>query len=280
MPVVLRILSGALSAQTALETGKTLSIGNGEGAGLVVPDPGMAPLHLLLQGGDHNCRVRDVNSPGGTRLDGQAISEASAYHGSVIEAAGTTIEVRIEPRAPLGLEALAVQRSTWRAAGPRGERIRAYARLLRAQPQPLFALLDAARDPRVLALIQGSGAEYWSLYPGEHAARLAKAAPYLVRLEAGSPLLDTLLLEGFGESFGVYLLSRKPVERILLNLQYLLLIQDEDGRTRYFRYYDPRVLRVFLPVCTPQQADLFFATIEGFFGEGERGKSLLWFGRK
>jgi hypothetical protein len=167
-----------------------------------------------------------------------------------------------------------IHASSWSAQGPEDRRD-FVAALLRGQTEPLYALLDAARDPEVLRLIRGAGEPYWSLFPGEAGARMADSAPYLVRLPEGSPFLPALIRRGWGKSWGVYLVSQKPVERLVPALQFLLLVQDEAGGAMYFRYYDPRILRAFLPVATPRQADLFFAAVSAFLIEGKRKKTLL-----
>src|SRR5205823_4716059 len=58
--------------------------------------------------------------------------------------------------------------------------------------QPLFAVLDAARDEQVLELLRSSGDEFQSLYEGAPAEELETVAPYLVRLPPGSKLLEAL----------------------------------------------------------------------------------------
>jgi hypothetical protein len=45
----------------------------------------------------------------------------------------------------------------------------------------------------------------------------------------------------------------------------------ESGERVYFRYYDPRVLRRFLPTCSPRQEEEIFGDIGTFLVEGERG---------
>jgi hypothetical protein len=51
----------------------------------------------------------------------------------------------------------------------------------------------------------------------------------------------------------------------------------EDGRELYFRFYDPRVLRVFLPTCTLQQTAEFFGPVSSYLVEGEQASILLTF---
>jgi hypothetical protein len=47
-----------------------------------------------------------------------------------------------------------------------------------------------------------------------------------------------------------------------------LRVETEDGQRLVFRYFDPRVLRVFLPVCTPAEKNDFFGPVYRFFIEG------------
>jgi hypothetical protein len=42
-----------------------------------------------------------------------------------------------------------------------------------------------------------------------------------------------------------------------------------DQRTVLFRYYDPRVLRSFLPACNAAELRAFFGPVQSFIVEGE-----------
>ena len=42
-----------------------------------------------------------------------------------------------------------------------------------------------------------------------------------------------------------------------------------------FRFYDPRVLRVYLPTCTGDEAEEFFGPVPEILAESEDGGSLL-----
>lgn len=46
-------------------------------------------------------------------------------------------------------------------------------------------------------------------------------------------------------------------------------MQPAEADPIYFRFYDPRVLRRFLPVCTPDQLYAFFGPIDYFLFEDE-----------
>ena len=138
----------------------------------------------------------------------------------------------------------------------------------------LYAGLDAARDPRVLELCRESVDETRSLYEGVQGEALADVAPYLVGFARGSSLLERLVREGWGKSFGVFIESRAPFKAVRRHLRRFLIVAAETTNKRfYFRYYDPRALREILPLLTVRQADEIFAdVIDGFLAEGEDGE--------
>ncbi|WP_158502295.1 DUF4123 domain-containing protein [Vitiosangium sp. GDMCC 1.1324] len=144
--------------------------------------------------------------------------------------------------------------------------------LLRAQRAPLFAVLDAARSGRVLKLLQGTQDKYQSLYEGPEAEKLSRVAPYLLAVSKDSMTLERLVNDGWGQSWGVYLSCRLPFTDVRRHLRRFLLVESEETREQlYFRFYDPRVLRAFLPGCSPQQWREFFGETECFWMESKEG---------
>jgi hypothetical protein len=55
-------------------------------------------------------------------------------------------------------------------------------------------------------------------------------------------------------------------------------VHDPKGQSLVFRYYDPRVLRVYLPTCTREELRTVFGPIECFWTEAESSDTLLEFG--
>jgi hypothetical protein len=56
-----------------------------------------------------------------------------------------------------------------------------------------------------------------------------------------------------------------------------LTVSGAEGRKLYFRFYDPRVLRVYLPTCTTDERSTFFGPVTCFLMEGEEPDELLLF---
>jgi hypothetical protein len=149
--------------------------------------------------------------------------------------------------------------------------------LLAKDFQPLYALLDASREPSVLKVILESKEEHQSLYEGAQGAQLAHFAPYLVRVPQKSSLLDTLAQQAWSKSWGVFLTCDKPLKELRTHFRHFLLVKLPDGKQVYFRYYDPRVLRLFLPTCLPEETTQFFGPVKQFLLEAENPTIALHF---
>jgi len=140
-----------------------------------------------------------------------------------------------------------------------------------------YAILDGARAPAVYEIVQSGALAAECLYVGKLAPVLARAAPYLVRLERASAPTARLLSRAWGESWGVFLRTGAPMRALHRHLRRFLRVQDERGRRLLFRYYDPRVLRAYLPTCTPEELAYVLGPIDAFVLEGETAESVLEF---
>jgi hypothetical protein len=139
---------------------------------------------------------------------------------------------------------------------------------------PAFVLLDAARDERIYPAVFRSDCEWTSLYRGDAASTMAEVAPYLVELDRESLFTDWLFAEGWGNAWGIFLQSQATLEVVRNHLRRFVLVQLPDERTVYFRFYDPRVLRAYLPTCTAAELDAFLGPVDAYLLEDEEGAPL------
>lgn len=146
--------------------------------------------------------------------------------------------------------------------------------LLGEEPDPLFAILDAARDREIVEHVRRSGEEYESLYSGSQGRELADVAPYLVRLRPASGYLEALVRYGWGRSLEVFLTCPLSFGEVRRHFRRFLLVRTEDGDRLYFRFYDPRVLPIFLRACTPEEHERFFGAIRCFLVRSQDGRTL------
>jgi hypothetical protein len=137
----------------------------------------------------------------------------------------------------------------------------ACAKALQEDGRPTFALLDAARDPGVLAFIAEYGLQSRCLYAG-HDQELLDYAPYIVSLSPDQ--ITALVARAWGDSWGVFLKSDADIPTLRRHFRKFLMVELETGEEVYFRFYDPRVLRVFLPTCDENQWREFFGPISTF----------------
>ena len=150
--------------------------------------------------------------------------------------------------------------------------------ILRNIGGPLFAVLDAARDPlRILGMLRSSGEEYQSLYEGMQGKVLEAYAPYLVRLPGDSPLLETLIAQGWGKYWGIYIVSAADFKTLRKHFRTFLMVKSPEGKQLYFRYYDPRMLRVYLPTCNAAETNFVFGPVAAYLCEGEAPDTLSVF---
>jgi hypothetical protein len=67
----------------------------------------------------------------------------------------------------------------------------------------------------------------------------------------------------------VFFRSETSMKNLRTHLRGFLRVTDERGRKLIFRYYDPRVLRVYLPTCNKNELRTIFGPIDQFAMEAE-----------
>ena len=143
-----------------------------------------------------------------------------------------------------------------------------------------YAVLDGAANPDLIDhLYDGERPAFACLYRGELEPDMAECAPYLVRLEQGSPFTQWLIDHCLGKHWGILALSRASLPELLLHFRKHSMIYDLDNRPLLFRYYDPRVLRDYLPECDREELQEFFGPVAAYFAEAEDGEFHLRFDR-
>jgi pSer/pThr/pTyr-binding forkhead associated (FHA) protein len=276
-------------------TGQTVQIGRLKHTNqLAMPDPVMAPVHFSVACEGNQGRLRDLNlgvqkhvaceaecfvaalrnakCAGGCRLNdrsgemgvylnGGKVREAVLQNGDTIVSGSSAFTVALTEEPPL-LATTAPMEATLTLE----QQARALDYFAR-QKLPLFALLDAARAPGVLEALRVHSEIHYSLYDGAEGESLDEVAPYLVQLNARSPLTELLVRQHWGQSWGIFLWALTDFKSLRRQLRRFLIVQDAKRKDMYFRFYDPRVLRVFLPTCTPDELSDFFGPIASFLIE-------------
>jgi hypothetical protein len=143
--------------------------------------------------------------------------------------------------------------------------------------QNIWMILDGARTIEVFRMLLACHLEYACLYSGQLSPELEIAAPYLVQLDHGYRDTHQLIQQAWGNSWGVFLRSDTSLKKLRRHLREFLIVRDERGNRLAFRYYDPRVLRVYLQTCVTSELRTVFGPIECFWMESESPEYMLDF---
>ena len=142
-------------------------------------------------------------------------------------------------------------------------------------PLGTYAVLDAARDERIYPALTQADTESLCLYLGDKAEELAAVAPYLLSLTKEDPFTQWLMNYGWGRSWGIFVRSPASLKELHRHFRKFLMVYDEEGTSFYFRFYDPRVLRIYLPTCNESELQTIFGPVNHFYLEGKEESQLI-----
>jgi hypothetical protein len=106
---------------------------------------------------------------------------------------------------------------------------------------------------------------------------MAEVAPYLVHLQINTDFTAWVTGEGWGKHWGIFALSSADLRSLRQHFRGFLTVYDPNTRPMLFRYYDPRVLRTYLPTCNKEELEAIFGPVHSFLMEDEAGEGLLRF---
>jgi pSer/pThr/pTyr-binding forkhead associated (FHA) protein len=250
MEVLLEIQTGDLAGRSIrVKPGQLVRLGRTGQADYVFPgDSHMSSVHFAVECDENGCRIYDCNSRNGTLVNGEKICATGGWllrDGNQIIAGETRLAVRIET-GKRGIAAAPAASPVPVNTPPEGmkspeesKKEDRFLAMLSTQFQPLFAILDAAREPSVLKAIVESKAEYQSLFEGAPGAQLTHFAPHLASLPKASPLLEVLTRTAWGKSWGIFLTCGLGLADARAHLRQFLMLKQPEGKTAFFRFYDP-----------------------------------------
>lgn len=233
-----------------LRAGQTATVGRQPGADLVIAhDHEISRMHFEIAWDGVRAEVRDLGSISGTMLGGETVGSQTmgVPHGGWIQAGDTHFMVYVEGQTPPPEETFGEDDGRVE----RDERLRrdAAERALEelrevAQREPLYGVMDAARDDRILELLRQHVEPHRTLYDGGEGEVYDEVAPYLVGpMRDDSDLLERLVLEGWGKRWGIWCTSAAKFVEVRRHWRRFLMVElEETGERVYFRFYDPGVM--------------------------------------
>ncbi len=141
----------------------------------------------------------------------------------------------------------------------------------------VYAVLDGASVAGLLGRLAQSGAWHYCLMPGTLDPDMMEVSGYIVELRPDANITSWLLREGWGNHWGVLASSPENLITMRGHCRTLFRAHDEQGKPLMFRFYDPRVLRVFLPSCDKREQAETFGPVTAWYMEGEGPDSMVSF---
>lgn len=135
-----------------------------------------------------------------------------------------------------------------------------------SSPSPLWALVDGVNWPEIQAVLAEYLPPHACLYtttdPGTQ-----RTAPWLVRVEAGTPMQSLFELQDPNNHGVIYFHSQRGLKQLRDHFRRytLLMTPANPDMPVYFRFYDPRVLLDMMSALDEYKLAQFFVGIERFF---------------
>jgi hypothetical protein len=83
-----------------------------------------------------------------------------------------------------------------------------------------------------------------------------------------------LLANFFGKAWCIFARSTAGFSAVRKHFRTFLMVKSPNGETLYFRYYDPRVLGIYLPTTNEEERNIVFGAISAYYCETLSGEFI------
>ena len=127
----------------------------------------------------------------------------------------------------------------------------------------VYVILDACDAQAVPEKARNLGeTQAVSLYNGTAQEDYWAIAPYLCRADAS--LLEWVRKSLWKDPWGIVAISTAGFDAVRAHFRRFLVVQSPEGEFWYFRFYDPRVLPVFLESSNEDEVKEFFGPVQAY----------------
>jgi hypothetical protein len=124
----------------------------------------------------------------------------------------------------------------------------------------LYVVVDSCNLPLMPKKVLELGEQRAiSLFRGSPEEDLWDVAPYLVKLD--KVLFEWLCAHSLHIGWGILIASKSDLNTLRHHLRHFLRVQEPEGQVWNFRFYDPRVLKLFLSACSHNELGIFFGPV-------------------
>lgn len=143
------------------------------------------------------------------------------------------------------------------------------------EEQHIYAVVDGAACPELRFKIFDWEPQSACLWSGDLEPDMEEVAPYMIKLEKESEMTDWLITEGWGNNWNIFTASKLDPREFRKQIRKLLLVKSPEGKNLIFRFYDPRVIDIFLPTSKGEQAQELFNGLESIFYPSQQEDGLV-----
>lgn len=141
--------------------------------------------------------------------------------------------------------------------------------------QRLYGIIDAAQDERIYPLLKKKADIYLSLYNNDVNESLKSAGPVLFQFRQNDILSAWLIIHGqFNNWFILFASLGVTMIDMRRHFKRFAMVEAPNGKHMYFRYYDPRVLRNYLPSCNEEERKYIFGRFAVFWAQSQDQRYL------
>lgn len=130
----------------------------------------------------------------------------------------------------------------------------------------LYGIIDAAQDERIYPLLKSQADIYLSLYNNDVSESLKAVGPVLFQFRKDDRLSAWIITQGqynnwfiLFPSLGITMIDMRR------HFKRFAMVEAPNGKHMYFRYYDPRVLRAYIPSCDEEERAYIFGNFSSFW---------------
>jgi hypothetical protein len=131
----------------------------------------------------------------------------------------------------------------------------------------MFAIIDPARDHLIYDCMCVLAPDAECLFSGDIPEVVRRTSPHLIAMPPKSPILTWWRADGLGKAWGIAGEAAVSTEQLMAHLRTLLRARLPNGELLLFRFWDPRVLPLYLSSCDSVALADFMGPIERFFVE-------------
>ena len=142
-----------------------------------------------------------------------------------------------------------------------------------------FVVLDCAVDPSLYAHVKRLEPRAGRcLFAGDIHPEVKKVSPHLLELTPDDPLVPLWRGQGWGKAWGMWITSSADLYTVWSRLRHFTQVKLPSGEGPVlFRFWDPRVFRVYMPLVEGPDVEGWFKGIDAYVVEAEDAKGSIRF---